>query len=90
MWCCLNAQALSYKLALPNKFFQALAVGIPVIASSGTYLADLVNRYELGFVVHDGTDFADLARRVRSPEYERWVYGVAAFREAFRKGHVAI
>ena len=89
MWCCLDAHFLSYKLALPNKFFQALAVGIPVIASPGTYLAELVDRYQLGAIL-DGEDFASLARRVRSLEFEQWVGAIAKFREALRAGAVVI
>jgi glycosyltransferase involved in cell wall biosynthesis len=89
MWCCLDADALSYKLALPNKFFQALAVGIPIIASRGTYLAELVDRYRLGTVL-DGGDVAQLAPRVQSPDFECWTDAVAEFREAFRKGALVI
>jgi glycosyltransferase involved in cell wall biosynthesis len=88
MWCCLDAHVLSYKLALPNKFFQALAVGIPVIASPGTYLAEIVERYRLGVVLEG--DVAALVPRVRSAEFENWTAAVAAFREAFRKGAIVI
>jgi glycosyltransferase involved in cell wall biosynthesis len=88
MWCCLDAHVLSYKLALPNKFFQALAVGIPVIASPGTYLAQIVERYRLGVVLEG--DIAALAPRVGSPEFERWTAAVATFREAFRNGAFVI
>jgi glycosyltransferase involved in cell wall biosynthesis len=90
MWCCLDARVLSYKLALPNKFFQALAVGIPVIASPRTYLAELVDRYRLGVILDGLAGVAPLARRVQSPEFEQWVGAVAEFRDALRQGAVVI
>jgi glycosyltransferase involved in cell wall biosynthesis len=90
MWCCLDAHVLSYKLALPNKFFQALAIGIPIIASPGTYLAELVDRHGLGVTLAEAGEFAQLARRVQSPEFEDWVAAVAAFRDEFRRGEIVI
>lgn len=53
MWCCVDDICLSYRLALPNKFFQAIAIGIPVIAYKGTYLAEIVTKYDLGYIYDD-------------------------------------
>lgn len=38
------------KLALPNKLYESLYFGVPLIVSSGTYLSDLVLQYKAGFV----------------------------------------
>ena len=44
--------SLSYKYSLPNKFFEYLHAGLPIIVSPNMeYLADLVVRYNLGWVV---------------------------------------
>ena len=44
--------SLSYKYSLPNKFFEYLHAGLPIIVSSNMeYLADLVSRYNIGWVV---------------------------------------
>ena len=50
MWCVNDVSCLSYKLALPNKFFQAVAFGMPVIAYEGTYLAEIVKKYNIGYI----------------------------------------
>lgn len=89
MWCCLSTSSLSYRLATPNKLFQALAMGIPIVASRGTYLADLVERYGIGAVAEEG-DLADIARKVQGPAYEEWVRHVDDFRARLQDGSVVI
>ena len=89
MWCCLETSSLSYKLATPNKFFQALAMGIPIIVSPGSYLAEIVEEHDIG-VVFDGLSFLDLASIVSSPVFEKWVENVALFRNKLRNGQVII
>lgn len=89
MWCCLNTSSLSYRLATPNKFFQALAVGIPIVATRGTYLATLVEKHEIGTVFEEGK-LLELADLVLSPVYEKWVERVVAFRLAIRDGREVI
>lgn len=39
------------KTALPNKLYSAVANGKPILAYKGTYIADLVEEYELGIVI---------------------------------------
>lgn len=87
MWCCVEHISLSYRLSLPNKFFQALAVGIPVIVSSGGYLEKLVGRYEIGAVFH-GNNFEQIVKQIESDQFQFWVMQVKAFREGLRKGHI--
>ncbi len=89
MWCCVDDVCLSYRLALPNKFFQALAVGIPVVASAGTYLADLVSGYRLG-CVFDGQNFAELIATMREAAYADCVRAVHRFRDAVRTGSLKV
>lgn len=46
---------ISYELSLPNKYFEYLYAGIPMIVSSDLkYLAELVLKYDLGWVVKCG------------------------------------
>lgn len=68
MWCCVDDVCLSYRLSLPNKFFQALAVGIPIVASSGTYLADLTEAHEIGFVF-DGYNIDKIVKKVQGIDF---------------------
>jgi glycosyltransferase involved in cell wall biosynthesis len=44
--------ALSYAVSLPNKFFEYVHAGLPVVVSDNlTYLSSLVREYQLGWVV---------------------------------------
>jgi hypothetical protein len=89
MWCCVDSQSLSYRLATPNKFFQALAMGIPIIASKETYLASIVHRYGIG-AVYEGGNLSTISRQVMSPLYEQWVSATQTFRTHLRSGAVVI
>lgn len=54
---------LSYYLSLPNKFFEYLHAGLPVIASDFPEMRRLVDRYEVG-VTCDPADPAAIAKAV--------------------------
>ena len=51
----------SYHLALPNKFFEAIAAGLPVVVSPVPELKRLVEQYEIGVVCdpHDSRSIAE-------------------------------
>lgn len=55
----INPTHPSYRYALPNKFFQAQAVGCPIIAYDKTYLADIIKIFGCGLVFPNtiNTDF---------------------------------
>jgi hypothetical protein len=89
MWCCVDPSSLSYRLALPNKLFQALAMSLPIIATPGTYLADIVVRHNIG-AIDDGVSLRSLAARVQSDDYLEWVSCVLALRTAIREGSVEL
>ncbi|MDD5177488.1 MAG: glycosyltransferase [Sterolibacterium sp.] len=80
MWCCVDDVCLSYRLSLPNKFFQALAVGIPVIAAKGSYLAELVEANGIG-AVFDGKNLVEIIQMMKSAQYEEWTAQVREYRE---------
>ena len=65
MWACVNNISLSYRLSLGNKFFQSMALGIPVIASKGTYLAEIVTKYELGYI-YDNCNLIDIVSNIQN------------------------
>lgn len=89
MWCCLDTRSLSYRLALPNKFFQALAACVPIVASPGSYLAEVVERHGIG-VVHGAGDLSALKQRVQGSEYLTWVANVRTLRSQLRSGVVVL
>lgn len=89
MWCCLDAKSLSYQLATPNKFFQALAVGIPIIATEGTYLAEIVAQFEIG-AIFNGNNIDEIYQQSLSTDFERWSSNVLIFRKSLRDGDILI
>lgn len=70
MWCCNEIKSLSYRLSTPNKLYQALALGMPVIASKGTYLSDIVQENNIGFIFEKDDDMQNIIRRINSDEYD--------------------
>ncbi len=66
----------NHRTAVPNKFFEALAAGLPVLTLPGTYLADIVTAHRLGVVVADATPAAIAAGVAEARA------GAAAFRDA--------
>lgn len=90
MWCCHENRCLSYTYSLPNKFFQALAIGMPVIASRGTYLAEIIETHGLGLIFEDGSTLEHLIENARGPLFEEWRGNVLRFREQVRNGSIKI
>ncbi len=89
MWCCVENICLSYQLALPNKFFQALAVGMPVIVSKNTYLSEIVQKYKLG-IVFDDLNSHLLLNQIKSKQFIEWVENIISFRDDLSKGLVVL
>lgn len=88
MWCVFDPAILSYRFALPNKFFQALAFGIPIIAHPDTYVGRLARRYGIGVS-------AEPAHLTAEALWEPGVYrrrreAVAALHDAVRAGQVRL
>jgi len=81
MWCCTEDVCLSYRLSLPNKFFQAIAIGIPVIAYKGTYLADIVAKYDLGYI-YDDDNFQVIIKQLKNrKKYYALLESIALFQQ---------
>ncbi len=54
---------LSYELCLPNKLFESIHAGVPVVASNLPEMAALINHYHVG-QTHAPEDATDLARAI--------------------------
>jgi glycosyltransferase involved in cell wall biosynthesis len=44
----INADSISYRLSLPNKFFEAVAAGLPIIASPIPEVKRMIEKYDIG------------------------------------------
>jgi glycosyltransferase involved in cell wall biosynthesis len=60
----------NHRLALPNKVFEYVAAGVPVVASDLPGLRALVERYRIGWLV-DPSDAASVAEGIRTALAER-------------------
>ena len=61
--------SLSYALSLPNKFFEYLFAGIPILVSSSyEYMTDLINAYGLGYSIRSEAD--TLINSINSIDYK--------------------
>jgi glycosyltransferase involved in cell wall biosynthesis len=47
--------SLAVRLMLPNKLFEYIMAGLPVLASKGEAITDVIETYDIGFVVHSLT-----------------------------------
>jgi glycosyltransferase involved in cell wall biosynthesis len=52
-----------YQIALPNKFFEAVAAGVPLVGTQLPEVKALIERYDLGALC-DPTDPASIARAI--------------------------
>jgi hypothetical protein len=90
MWCCHEDTCLSYKYALPNKFFQAVALGIPSIAFRGTYMAEIIEKYDLGAIYDREKPASHLMKASYTSRYQQWHTNNLFFRELLQRGEVRI
>lgn len=73
----------NHRLAMPNKLFHAVSLGVPVIGTDVGELGKLVRRHDLGLLYRpgDASGLADAVRRMRA-EYPHFVAKVRAARPA--------
>ncbi len=56
----------SYYLCAPNKFYEYLMMGVPVVASDFPEMREIVARHQVGILVDDPTDPNSIERAVRA------------------------
>jgi len=80
--CCLN-----HRYALPNKFFEYLTAGIPVIASNLPEIARIIERFDVGCVVPSGDAKAlgiALNAAIQNPDQiDKWRTNTSYVKERF-------
>jgi len=83
-WCCDWELGKNSKSLMPNRFYQSLACGKPIIASSNTYLATIVEKYRIGILV-DCTSPNPLKKlfEYTDEEYDQWVSNINAINKEF-------
>lgn len=71
----------------PNKFFESLAAGIPVIQNTGGWMKDFLDKYEVGYTVDPDNpeELAELLIRISENETELFAMGQKAKMIAAKK-----
>lgn len=79
-----------YEFALPNKFFEGIAAGLPMITSQNTAIAALMHQYDMG-ITCDPTDprqIADAVIEILKPDNQaRYRANVAKARQVLNWEH---
>lgn len=71
--CLIENAGQSYHLSLPNKFFQYITAGLPVIASDFPEMAAIVNKFQIGAAI-DPVDLTNAAKKVLELTADKKVY----------------
>lgn len=82
VYACYDPQLLNWRTAYPVKAMEAMACGLPLIVTKGTYAGDYVERQGLGYAVDD-KDPQDVERALVSLARDR-----AAARQMGRRGRI--
>lgn len=67
----LEDSTINHRLAMPNKFFEAIHAGLPVAIGPSEAMAEVVNEFAIG-VVADTFDPKDLANKVSNISLDEW------------------
>lgn len=64
---CIEPVCLSYELSLPNKFFESLAAGVPVLSYGSKEVNALVQKHKIGFSVNSFRELVKNINEIGSP-----------------------
>jgi glycosyltransferase involved in cell wall biosynthesis len=80
VYACYDASLLNWRTSLPVKSMEAMASGLPLIVTRGTWIAEFVEKHGLGYAVDDSS-VGDVERALAALASDR-----AAAREMGRRG----
>jgi glycosyltransferase involved in cell wall biosynthesis len=81
-WCCdWEPSGSNSESLLPNRLYQAISAGVPIIASSGSFVAMVVDYYGIGIVVPSVPDDAvEIILSIDSDKYKSMVRAIKNLR----------
>lgn len=72
-WCCDWELGVNSRLLLPNRLYQAILTGTPIIASAGSIVAEIVSGFDLGLVIGPGcSELSGALEGVSSEDWLKW------------------
>ena len=79
-----NANLINERIALPNKLYESVICGLPIIVSKGTYLSEIVNDLKIGVSVDcDNVDELEEAIHLIKTNYEFYQKNCSKEKERF-------
>lgn len=82
----LDEGSYSYKFALANRMYNALALGIPIVCSAGSLTAQYVEKYRVGICLEKDEDWAiKLLGYLNLLDYNVFAKGIQRFFESVSK-----
>lgn len=88
LWACDLSDGLNSELLLPNRLYQGVFYGKPLIAEEGTATAKVVKHFDIGVILQKCTN-ENLARQLKDvsqEQYDCWVSNCTHLRERSLRG----
>ena len=88
----IEAKCKSYEFCLPNKMFEYIMAGIPVLASDLPEMQSIINKYKVGKVIKDGCEqsLVDAVLEFSEERFLRYGDGIEHARNTFNWGNQEI
>ena len=75
------------KINNPSKFSQYIVAGLPVIAWDKSAVANIIKKYNIGFIVNNLMEIDDILNNLTEEEYNSYLKNVMNLRERIIKGY---
>jgi glycosyltransferase involved in cell wall biosynthesis len=77
LWACDWALGVNSEALLPNRLFQAIQSGRPLIVSNNTFLATVVQAYEIGIVIDPSAEsLSSQLCAMKRADFDTWCYNM--------------
>ena len=67
-----NPEVPNHKYSAPNKVYEAMALGKPIIVCENTGIDELVKKEKIGFAIkYDAKEFIKIIKKITKEDYEK-------------------
>jgi glycosyltransferase involved in cell wall biosynthesis len=86
--CLIEDTCLSYRYSMPNKLFEYIGAGIPVLCSDLPEMRRVVTQYDIGVVARElsASAIADAIKELQSQDLQRYTSGLSAAADRYQWG----
>lgn len=75
---CIEPVCLSYEYALPNKLFESIQAGVPVLGSGLVEIEKIVKAYDIGICFDNENDMISKLDSLRDEQLKQWRYNISS------------